>query len=184
MTGPLATASRVEENTPKRILRVLAEFETRSTSFSFWAGLPTTTPAIVKEIVDAGHEVGVHSYWHRLDLRFDARGVPRPTFADAHRRRREYRRQEGHRPSGRRLFRSRRKSLCGRSTSSARGGPQVRHERLPCPSSSIWHNPDAPRSAYEIRPGFWEFPIATARAFNSNIPGRAAALTSAYSLTQ
>lgn len=56
--------SRIEANT-KRLLEQLAKHEVRGTFFVVgW--IADHFPRLVSEIRDAGHEVGSHSYWHRL----------------------------------------------------------------------------------------------------------------------
>jgi polysaccharide deacetylase family protein (PEP-CTERM system associated) len=55
---------RVVANT-QRILKLLAEAEVRATFFVLgWVA--HRYPQIVREIKAAGHEIGNHSYWHRL----------------------------------------------------------------------------------------------------------------------
>jgi polysaccharide deacetylase family protein (PEP-CTERM system associated) len=57
-------SSRVERNT-RRVLELLARTGTRGTFFVLgWVA--EHYPHIVKEIQAAGHEIGSHSYWHRL----------------------------------------------------------------------------------------------------------------------
>jgi len=56
--------SRVEPNTD-RILRILEKRGTRGTFFILgWVA--ERFPGLVKRIDAAGHEIGSHSYWHRL----------------------------------------------------------------------------------------------------------------------
>jgi len=56
--------SRVVANT-RRLLELFARHSVRATFFVLgWVG--HRFPSLVKEIADAGHEVGCHSYWHRL----------------------------------------------------------------------------------------------------------------------
>ena len=56
--------SRVEGNT-RRLLELLAERGVRATFFVLgWVA--ERFPGLVKEIHEAGHEIGSHSYWHRL----------------------------------------------------------------------------------------------------------------------
>jgi polysaccharide deacetylase family protein (PEP-CTERM system associated) len=56
--------SRVVENT-RRVLRLFAGHDVRATFFILgWVG--HRFPGLVREIAEAGHEVGCHSYWHRL----------------------------------------------------------------------------------------------------------------------
>ena len=56
--------SRVERNT-RKILEILAENSVMATFFVLgWVA--ERFPQLVREIADAGHEVGTHSYRHRL----------------------------------------------------------------------------------------------------------------------
>lgn len=56
--------SRVVNNT-RRMLDLLAEFQVRGTFFVLgWVA--DRHPQLVREIDRAGHQVGSHSYWHRL----------------------------------------------------------------------------------------------------------------------
>jgi polysaccharide deacetylase family protein (PEP-CTERM system associated) len=56
--------SRVVANT-QRVLEMLAQHEIRATFFVLgWVG--HRFPELVRQIVTAGHEIGCHSYWHRL----------------------------------------------------------------------------------------------------------------------
>ena len=55
---------RVERNTHK-ILEILDEANTRAT-FYFVGWIADAYPQLVREIFDLGHEIGSHSYWHRL----------------------------------------------------------------------------------------------------------------------
>src|SRR5205809_8128381 len=56
--------SRVVANT-QRLLDILARHHVIGTFFILgWVA--DRFPRLVREIVDAGHEVGSHSYWHRL----------------------------------------------------------------------------------------------------------------------
>jgi len=56
--------SRVEANT-KRILDLFSRLQVRATFFVLgWVA--ERYPGLVREIAAAGHELGCHSYWHRL----------------------------------------------------------------------------------------------------------------------
>jgi polysaccharide deacetylase family protein (PEP-CTERM system associated) len=57
-------ASRVERNT-RRVLELMAEFDLHGTFFVLgWAA--ERYPSLVREILSAGHDLGCHSYAHRL----------------------------------------------------------------------------------------------------------------------
>ena len=59
--------SRVVSNT-RRLLHLLAEYEVRATFFVLgWVA--ERYPALVREILTAGHEVATHGYWHELVYR-------------------------------------------------------------------------------------------------------------------
>jgi peptidoglycan/xylan/chitin deacetylase (PgdA/CDA1 family) len=56
--------SRVEQNT-RNLLRLFEQHDTRGTFFILgWVA--ERYPNLVREIQRAGHEIGCHSYWHRL----------------------------------------------------------------------------------------------------------------------
>ena len=62
-------ASRVVPNT-RRILQLLADIDVRATFFVLgWVA--ERFPDLVREIAADGHELGCHSYWHRLIYRLD-----------------------------------------------------------------------------------------------------------------
>jgi polysaccharide deacetylase family protein (PEP-CTERM system associated) len=59
--------SRVEQNT-KKVLELLAEFDLRGTFFVLgWVA--KRYPSLVRQIQEAGHDLGCHSYAHRLIYR-------------------------------------------------------------------------------------------------------------------
>ncbi len=61
--------SRVERNT-RRLLEVLAKLNVRGTFFVLgWVA--ERFPGLVREIGAGGHELGCHSYWHRLIYKLD-----------------------------------------------------------------------------------------------------------------
>src|SRR5438045_4125487 len=73
--------SRVEVST-RRLLDLLADAGVRATFFVLgW--LADRHPGLVRAIADAGHEVGCHSYWHRLIYTL----TPQQFRADLHRAR-------------------------------------------------------------------------------------------------
>jgi len=62
-------ASRVEPNT-RRLLELLAALNVHATFFVLgWVA--ERFPALVREIAAGGHELGCHSYWHRLIYKLD-----------------------------------------------------------------------------------------------------------------
>jgi polysaccharide deacetylase family protein (PEP-CTERM system associated) len=61
--------SRVEGNT-RRLLELLASFNVHGTFFVLgWVA--DRFPGLVREIAAGGHELGCHSYWHRLIYKLD-----------------------------------------------------------------------------------------------------------------
>src|SRR5208283_3800558 len=62
-------SSRVEANT-RRLLGLLGELNLHGTFFVLgWVA--ERYPGLVREIAAAGHELGCHSYWHRLIYKLD-----------------------------------------------------------------------------------------------------------------
>jgi polysaccharide deacetylase family protein (PEP-CTERM system associated) len=69
---------RVEPNT-RRVLELLAECGATATFFLLgWVA--ERYPALVREIVAAGHEPACHSYWHRLIYRLNAKDFREDTL--------------------------------------------------------------------------------------------------------
>src|ERR1043166_5813207 len=60
-------SSRVADNT-RRVLALFAELKVRATFFIL-GHVAESHPQIVREIIQAGHEVGCHSFLHRRILR-------------------------------------------------------------------------------------------------------------------
>ena len=155
---------RVERNVG-RILDMLAERETKATFFTLgW--IAERYPALVRRIVEAGHELASHGYGHERasDL------TPQAFLQDIQ---------------------------TAKALLEDIGGVEVKGYRAPSfsigvgnlwafdslveagyrYSSSIYpiaHDhygmPDAPRHAYQVRPGLLEVPITTLRLFNRNFP--------------
>jgi len=70
-------ASRVVPNT-RRLLQLLATLNVRATFFVLgWVA--ERFPALVREIAAGGHELGCHSYWHRLLYQLDAAALRQDT---------------------------------------------------------------------------------------------------------
>jgi len=75
-------SSRVEANT-NRLLALFAAEQVQATFFILgWVA--ERHPALVKQIAAAGHELGCHSYWHRLIYKLDPK-----TFREDTRRAKE-----------------------------------------------------------------------------------------------
>ena len=156
--------SRVERNT-HTILEILSKFDTKSTFFILgW--IANRFPKLVRDIVDEGHEVGTHGYQHRLiykmtpaefreDLKDSVMAIEQASGKKV----------LGHRAPS---FSITRDSLWALDILKEEGLLYdssifpVRHPR--------YGMPNTPRSPYQIRPGFWEFPLTTLKIGNMNIP--------------
>ncbi len=155
---------RVERNVG-RILEMLATRETKATFFTLgW--IAERYPALVRRIVDEGHELASHGYGHER-----ASDLSEASFFEDVRR-----------------AKSILEDLCGievkgyRAPSFSIGAANL--WAFDCLvragyrySSSIYpirHDhygmPDSPRHAYQIRPELLEVPISTLRLFNRNFP--------------
>ncbi len=76
---PVAPSRRVVTNT-RRLLRILAEFDTTATCFVL-GSVAESYPGLVAEIRDAGHEIATHGYAHHLVYHL----TPREFYADLRR---------------------------------------------------------------------------------------------------
>ena len=156
--------SRVERNTEK-ILEIVADHGVSATFFVLgWVA--EKYPHLVRQIAEQGHEVATHSYRHRLvyelrpkEFREDLRrsiGVIEDACGQ---------RVVGHRAPS---FSITKDSLWALDVLQEEGLNYdssifpVRHPR--------YGIPDAPRGPYEIKPGFWEFPMSTIRVGRLNLP--------------
>jgi len=155
---------RVEANIDN-ILALLAERDVHATFFTLgWVA--ERYPALVRRIVDAGHELASHGYEH---YRATEQGYG-PFLADI------------------RLAKAVLEDVAGQPVTGYRApsfsvGP-ANDWAFDCIalagyrySSSIYpirHDhygvPDAPRFAHEVRPGLTEIPVATVRLFGKNLP--------------
>ena len=156
--------SRVENNT-RKILDVLSQHGVLATFFVLgWVA--EKYPKLVREIADAKHELGTHSYRHRLIYTLD----PKEFRSDLRRSIDLIEQASGRKVLGHRApsFSVTERSLWSIDVMQEEGLKYdssvfpIRHHRYGIPS--------APRAPYEIRPGFWEFPMATAKLGKSNMP--------------
>ncbi len=156
--------SRVERNT-RTILELLAERQIAATFFILgWVA--EKLPKLVRAIADAGHEVGTHSYRHRS------------IYTLAHEEfRADLRRSIDvvEQTSGQKVIGHRAPSFS--ITDQSLWAIDIMQEEGLLYDSSIFpirHHrygiPSAPRAPYEIKPGFWEFPMATFKLGSSNLP--------------
>ena len=160
-----AMPCRVERNVDV-ILSLLAQTSSRATFFTLgW--IAERYPAVVRRIVDAGHELASHGYGHQRasdqtpehfldDIRkaktilediggCEVVGYRAPSFSIGHRNlwALDCIQEAGYRYSS---------SIY-----------PVKHDH--------YGMPDAPRFPFESRPGLTEIPITTTRAFGRNFPG-------------
>ena len=155
---------RVERNVD-RILGLLDEQDTKATFFTLgWVA--ERYPAMVRRIVDGGHELASHGYGHQRasDL------TPQQLYEDVHRAKTILEDIGGQAVLGYRApsFSIGTANLWALDTLLEAG---YRY------SSSIYpvkHDhygmPDAPRFAHEVRPGLIEVPPTTLRLFDRNLP--------------
>ena len=159
-----AMECRVERNI-ERILAMLADGGTRATFFALgW--IAERYPAIVRRIVDAGHELASHGFAHEraseqerapflADIKLakailediggsEVRGYRAPSFSIG--------------PSNRWAYDAIAEAGYRYSSSLY----PIRHDH--------YGDPDAPRFAHEVRQGLLELPVATVRVLRSNFP--------------
>jgi len=159
--------SRVEVNT-RRLLEVLARLNVHATFFVLgWVA--ERFPALVREIAAGGHELGCHSYWHRLIYKLDP-----AEFREDTRRAKDAIEQIASEPVG--GYRAPTYSVVDRSawafeilaelgfTYDSSIFP-IRHDR--------YGMPDAPRAPFHFQTPsgpMTEFPITTFRLAGHNFP--------------
>ena len=159
--------SRVVANT-RRVLDLFDEFGARATFFVLgWVA--RRHPQLVREIRARGHEIGSHSYWHRLiyqlapaEFRRDLR-ESKAVLEDA----------LGERVTA---FRAPSFSITRRSAWAldvlAEEGFQVDSSIFPM-RRARYGIPDAPRGIHELQlPAgrLWEFPLSVVRVLRQNVP--------------
>jgi polysaccharide deacetylase family protein (PEP-CTERM system associated) len=160
-------ASRVVPNT-RRLLQLFASLDVRATFFILgWVA--ERFPELVREIAAGGHELGCHSYWHRLVYKLDA-----AEFREDTRRAKDIIEQHaGQRVAG---YRAPTYSLVHRSAWAL----EILSELGFTYDSSIFpihHDrygmPDAPRAPFRFQTPagpMTEFPITTFRVAGHNLP--------------
>ena len=155
---------RVERNVD-RILSLLDESNTRATFFTLgW--IAERYPALVRRIVDGGHELASHGYGHERvsDLSEGA------FFHDIHRAKALLEDISGVRVQG---YRAPSFSI-GSGNLWALDTLQRAGYRYSSSIYPIRHDhygmPDAPRFAHQVRDGLMEVPPTTLRMFNRNLP--------------
>jgi polysaccharide deacetylase family protein (PEP-CTERM system associated) len=159
--------SRVEVNT-RRLLEVLARLNVHATFFILgWVA--ERFPALVREIAAGGHELGCHSYWHRLIYKLD----PAEFREDTHRAKSVIEQISGEPVRG---YRAPTYSVVDRSAWALEVLAElgfsydssifpIRHDR--------YGMPDAPRAPFHFQTPsgpMTEFPITTFRIAGHNFP--------------
>jgi polysaccharide deacetylase family protein (PEP-CTERM system associated) len=159
-----ARECRVERNVG-RILEMLAERQTHATFFTLgWVA--QRYPALVRQIVDAGHELASHGYGHER-----ASDLTEQAFLDDITSAKAILEDiSGVQVKG---YRAPSFSI-GRGNLWAfdcllRAGYRYSSSIYPI-AHDHYGMPDAPRHAHEVRPGLVEVPITTLRMFNRNFP--------------
>jgi len=157
--------ARVERNT-KRLFDLFAAHDVRGTFF-FLGWVAERFPGLVREAAELGHEVGCHSYWHRLVYRLTPDGFRKDTkrakevIEDA---------------AGARIFGYRAPSFS--LVKGTEWAPEIlaslgfRYDSSVYPiQHDVYNNPDAPRVPGRIAGGaLMEFPIATLAVGKANLP--------------
>jgi len=149
--------------------RILAQFATTGVSATFFTlgWIAERYPAMIRRIVDAGHELASHGYDHR---RVDMMG-PAAFRADLRRTRAILEAASG-------------VAICGYRAPTFSIGPKTpwafdiiaeEGHRYSSSVNPVRHDtygtPDAPRVPYRPIGGeLWEFPMTTARLFGRNLP--------------
>jgi polysaccharide deacetylase family protein (PEP-CTERM system associated) len=160
-------SSRVEANT-RRLLELLAELDIHGTFFILgWVA--DRFPGLVREIAACGHELGCHSYWHRLIYKLD----PTEFREDTHRAKSVIEDISGQAVYG---YRAPTYSVIDRSVWALEILTElgfsydssifpIRHDR--------YGMPDAPRAPFRFSTPsgpMTEFPITTFRVAGHNLP--------------
>lgn len=159
--------SRIEANV-RKVLDILAQEGVRATFFVLgWVA--QHFPGVVKAIYSAGHEIATHGYAHRLV--YDQ--TPDEFQADVQRSLDVIQDLTGEKIIGYRApsFSITPKSVWALEVLEACG---LKYDSSVFPTRPLVHNrygfPGAPTRPYQIRPGFWEFPITTFRFLGRDFP--------------
>lgn len=155
---------RVERNV-NFILEMLARRDTKATFFTLgW--IAERYPQLVRQIVHEGHELASHGYGHeRASEQTEA-----AFFADIHLAKIVLEDLAGREVNG---YRAPSFSIGSGNLWAfdclARAGYRYSSSVYPI-RHDHYGMPDAPRFAYEVRPGLMEIPITTLRVLNRNLP--------------
>ena len=155
---------RVEHNID-RILDLLQRHDTHATFFTLgW--IAERYPAMVRRIVDQGHELASHGYGHQRASDLDEPAL----FDDVDRAKRLLEDIGGQAVLGYRApsFSIGEKNLWALDVL-LRAGYRYSSSIYPV-RHDHYGSPDAPRFAHEVRPGLLEVPPTTLRLFDRNLP--------------
>ncbi|MCU1286132.1 MAG: polysaccharide deacetylase [Acidobacteriales bacterium] len=156
--------SHVEAST-NQLLEIFSRNGVKATLF-FLGWVAEKFPELVRQAVREGHEIGCHSYWHRAVFRL----TPEEFLADTKRAKDAIEDAGGVAING---YRAPSFSLIPGTEWAADILQQlgftydssvnpIRHD--------FYSNQDAPRIPYLLRENLWEFPIATVRFGEQNLP--------------
>jgi polysaccharide deacetylase family protein (PEP-CTERM system associated) len=156
---------RIVESTG-RLLDLLAQAEVRATFFVL-GYVADRFPPLIEAVVDAGHEIGLHSYAHQRVSRLS----PDQFRADLERGLTAVEKASGHRVVGYRapMFSINRSGLWALEILKEMG---FRYDSSIFPIQNFYYgDPDAPRFPFHpFNDSFVEFPLSTVRLFGVNWP--------------
>ncbi len=158
-------APRVVQNT-RRVLSILSDCDTRATFFILgW--IAERFPALVQEIVSAGHEIATHGYAHELIYR----QTPAEFEADLEKSLSAIQRAVSVPVWG---FRAPAFSITKQSLWALdilkKNGLRYDSSIFPLAAHDRYGIPDAQRFAHRTEVGLWEFPVSTLRLARWNLP--------------
>jgi len=156
---------RIERNT-EQVFELLATHGVRGTFF-FLGWVAKRFPALVRQAARLGHELGCHSYWHRLVYRLS----PDEFREDTKRAKAAVEDSSGTRVLG---YRAPSFSLVKETEWAAEILAQLgfRYDSSVYPiHHDLYSNPRAPRTPHRIASGaLWEFPLATVSVAGHHLP--------------
>jgi polysaccharide deacetylase family protein (PEP-CTERM system associated) len=157
--------TRVEQNM-ERLFESFARHRVRGTFF-FLGWVAERFPGLVRQAVSLGHELGCHSYWHRLVYRLS----PNEFREDTKRAKGAVEDATGIQVLGYRApsFSFVKGTEWAGEILSELG---FRYDSSVCPvNHDLYRNPNAPRVPHRIAGGaLWEFPVATVSMSGHNLP--------------
>jgi len=155
---------RVVEST-HRLLDILAQAGVKATFFVL-GYVADQFPELVRQVADAGHEIGLHSYHHRQVFRL----TPDQFCADVARGREAVEKASGKQVIGYRapMFSINRSALWALEVLREMG---FRYDSSVFPTRNMLYGyPEAPRFPHQLENGLVEFPVSTVRWSGINWP--------------